>query len=806
MRLSFWRRGLLAAAVAFGALTSMARAAEDEEPLLKLRIMETTDLHVNMVNYDYFADRPTDEYGFAKTAALIRRARAEAKNSLLFDNGDLIQGNPLGDYVARVDPLEPGETHPVYKALNLFGYDAGNIGNHEFNYGLEFLEIALAGARFPYVNANVYVDDHDGDPTNDQHYFTPYVILDREFADEAGRTHALKVGVIGFVPPQVMAWDKAHLEGRVIAKDIVATARELVPRMKAEGADLIIAIPHSGFDASPATDKMENATYYLSEVPDIDVILFGHAHRTFPDDSFEGIPGVDAEKGTINGVPAVMPGFWGNHLGIVDLELRKIDGKWEVVDSRSELRPIYDAASRTALADADPAVLEAVKEDHERTLEYIRGPVGQTTAPINSFFALFQDDPSVQIVNDAQMWYIKRVIEGTEYDGLPVLSAAAPFKAGGRQGPGYYTNIPEGPLAIKNVADLYLYSNTVYAVLLTGAEVKEWLEWSAGQFNSIDPASSEEQPLVNSGFPTYNFDVIDGVTYEIDVTQPPRYDASGRELINPDAHRIVNLRYNGEPIDPEQTFVVATNNYRASSSPRANPDGKRVIVQAPDENRQIIIDYIRENRTINPSADGNWKLADTLGSAVVTYLTSPDARPFADALGTLEYVGETEDGYAKFRLVPSDAGASDQASDQAPAAPAESPSVPAQPPAAPPAAPDAPATDAPAADAPEAAPAERVHIVRPGDTLFCIALSYGITWRELARYNALGNPHLIYPNQTIRIPPSAPAERVYIVQPGDTLSHIALKHGLAWQELARYNAMENPHLIYPDQIIRIPPS
>lgn len=737
MQSTVWRRGLLAAAVVFGALAAPAWGAKEEAPILKLRIMETTDLHVNMVNYDYFADRPTDEYGFAKTATLIRAARAEAANSLLFDNGDLIQGNPLGDYVARVDPLEKGETHPVHKAMNLFGYDAGNIGNHEFNYGLEFLDTALAGAPFPYVNANVYVDDHDGDPTNDRHYFTPYVILDREFTDEAGRKHALKVGVIGFVPPQIMAWDKAHLEGRVIAKDIVETARELVPRMKAEGADLIVAIPHSGFDSAPAAEKMENAVYYLSRVPDIDVILFGHSHRTFPDSSFDGAPGVDAAKGTINGVPAVMPGFWGNHLGIVDLELRLAGGEWEVVDSRVELRPIYDAVTKTALVDADPAVLEAVKEEHDLTLEYIRGPVGQTTAPINSFFALIQDDPSVQIVNDAQMWYMKRVLQGTEYDGLPILSAAAPFKAGGRQGPSYYTNIPEGPLAIKNVADLYLYSNTVYAVLLTGAEVKEWLEWSAGQFNTIDPAAAEEQPLVNSGFPTYNFDVIDGVTYEIDVTQPPRYDASGRELINPDAHRIVNLRYGGEPIDPDQTFVVATNNYRASSSARANPDGKRIIVQAPDENRQVIIDYIRDNKTINPSADGNWKLADTLGSAVVTYLTSPDARPFADAAGTLEYIGESADGYAQFRLVAS-----------AVAAPVQAPSAPAPSPPSGPA--SAPALSA---GAPEATPVERVYIVKPGDTLYRIALSYGFTWQELARYNALKNPHLIYPNQIIRIPP-----------------------------------------------------
>ncbi|HZG85078.1 bifunctional 2',3'-cyclic-nucleotide 2'-phosphodiesterase/3'-nucleotidase [Paenibacillus sp.] len=720
MRKSVWKQGMLAATVAFNVLGAPAWAqAAEGDAIVKLRVLETTDLHVNMVNYDYFADKPTDEYGFAKTATLIRKAREEAKNSLLFDNGDLIQGNPLGDYVAKVDPLEEGETHPVYKAMNLFDYDAGNIGNHEFNFGLDFLQKSLAGSEFPYVNANVYVDDGDDDESNDKHYFTPYLILDREVVDESGATHTLKVGVIGFVPPQIMAWDKAHLEGKVVAKDIIDTAKALVPKMKAGGADIVIAIPHSGFETVPQSENMENATYYLSEVPDIDVILFGHSHRNFPDPAFEGVPGVDLEKGTINGVAAAMPGFWGNRLGVVDLELQLADGKWSVVETKVELRNIYDAATKTPLVEADQAVIEAVYEEHQDTIEYVRGPVGETTAPINSFFALLQDDPSIQIVNDAQTAYIAKALQGTEYEGLPVLSAGAPFKAGGRQGPTYYTNIPAGSLAIKNVADLYLYSNTVHAVLLTGAEVKEWLEWSAGQFNTIDPKSAAPQPLVNAAFPTYNFDVIDGVTYEIDVTKPPRYDASGKEIINPDSNRIVNLQYNGKPIDPEQKFVVATNNYRASSSALANPGGDRIIVKAPDENRQAVIDYIRDNGTINPSADGNWKLANTLGRANVTFLTSPDAAAFAASMDTLEYVGATADGYAEYRIVQSSTG------DTAPSAPKPETVEPAQ---------------------------QSIYIVKPGDNLSKIAKLYGVTWQQLAKHNKLKNPNLIYPNQRIAIP------------------------------------------------------
>jgi 2',3'-cyclic-nucleotide 2'-phosphodiesterase / 3'-nucleotidase len=225
-------------------VTSYATVSSND--VVKLRILETTDLHVNMVNYDYFKDAETQKFGLAKTATLIKQARTEVKNSMLFDNGDLIQGNPLGDYVAKINPLKDGDTHPVFKAMNLLTYDAANIGNHEFNYGLDFLEMSLKGAKFPYVNANVYKDDKDNDPTNDQNYFTPYLILDKEVIDEAGKKHSIKVGVIGFVPPQIMQWDKKNLEGKVIAKDIVETAKKFIPEMKSKGADIIVAIPHSG--------------------------------------------------------------------------------------------------------------------------------------------------------------------------------------------------------------------------------------------------------------------------------------------------------------------------------------------------------------------------------------------------------------------------------------------------------------------------------------------------------------------------------------------------------------------------------
>jgi 2',3'-cyclic-nucleotide 2'-phosphodiesterase / 3'-nucleotidase len=649
------RRSLLGGFAAASALVVLhpfaARASGNQA---HLRLMETTDIHVNLMPYDYYADKPNDTLGLARTASLIDSIRAEAGNSMLIDNGDLLQGSPMGDYMAYKKGIKAGDLHPVMKAMNVLGYDCGTLGNHEFNYGLDFMFNTLAAANFPIVCANLTKGELASDPKNDVLYFKPFTIIEKKIKDGAGAESTIKVGFIGFLPPQIMMWDAGNLEGKAQTRDIVDAARAWVPVMKEQGADIIIALSHSGIDGSGQTDKMENASLYLAGVDGIDAIFTGHQHLVFPGPkTWDGIKGADPVKGTLMGKPAVMAGFWGSHMGLIDLMLEKDGKSWRIIDFTCEARPIYhrdDAKKIIADTKDEPRIVSAVKDEHAATLTYVRTPVGKTSAPLYSYFALVADDPSVQIVSNAQTWYIKDMLKETKYKDYPVLSAAAPFKAGGRGGPDFYTDVAAGDIAIKNVSDLYLYPNTVQAVLITGEQVKNWLEMSAGMFNQIKPGSKDEA-LLNLDFPSYNYDVIDGVTYEIDLSQPAKYDKDGK-AINPDANRIKNLSFDGKPIDLAEKFVVVTNNYRAGGGGHF-PDiaSDKVIFVGPDTNRDVIVRYIVSKGTINPSADGNWTFAP-LADTTATFQTGPKGRAFAAEVkgAKIEDAGNGTDGFAKYRL------------------------------------------------------------------------------------------------------------------------------------------------------------
>jgi len=638
----------LSAAVLTGMLVISGSAMADT---IELRIMETSDIHTNLMDYDYYKDKPNEKIGLVRTATLVKSARDEVINSLLVDNGDIIQGSLMGDYMAHKG-IKTGEIHPVYKAMNLLDYEVGNLGNHEFNYGLDFLEISIAGATFPYVNANIF------DANTGENYFTPYVIKEYKMEDTDGNYHQIKVGYIGFVPPQIMVWDKKHLEGKVITKDITETARKFIPEMKKKGADVIVAIPHSGISKKTYKPMAENSVYYLSEVKGIDAIAFGHSHSVFPGKGFDNIAGINNEKGTINGVAAVMPGRWGSHVGIMDLVLNKKGDKWVVTPVQTEARPIFDGKS---LASADIDMRKALLKDHKATREFVNQPTGQMNDVMYSYLALVQDDPTVQIVNLAQKDYVERFIQGDpDLADIPVLAAAAPFKVGGRKNdPTNFTEIETGQISFRNIADL-LYPSDLIALKVSGTELKEWLECAAGQFNQISTTTTAEQSLIKwNGFRNYNFDIIDGVSYQIDVTQPARYDGDCK-IQNPDAERIINLTFNGKLVVPTQPFLIATNSYRGSLGKFPGTGGDYIAFTSPDENRTVVADYIsritKEQGGITPSFDKNWSFSPIKSNQElnITFETSPSEKA-ADfikekAVYPMKLVGKDNIGFAKYRI------------------------------------------------------------------------------------------------------------------------------------------------------------
>lgn len=620
-----------------------------------LRIIETTDLHGNMMNFDYFKDQPVDTFGLVKTANLIHQTRSEVKNSVLVDNGDLIQGSPMADYALNKG-LKDGDIHPVYKAMNTLNYVVGNIGNHEFNFGLDYLQKSLSGAKFPYVNANVY-DAKTGKP-----YFQQYIIIDTPVVDRDGNQQIIKIGYIGFVPPQIMQWDKLNLNGKVVVKDITETAKKLVPEMKKQGANVIVAIPHSGVSAEPYKALAENSVYYLSQVEGINAIMFGHSHGVFPSDDYKSLPNTDIKTGNINHVPAVMPGQWGSHLGVVDLVLEGDNSNWKVTSGKSEAQPIYDLKNKKALVQADQQIVEILKQDHQGTREFVGKPIGKVSSDINSYLALVEDTSALQIISDAQIDYVKQFIQGDpDLDGLPILSAIAPFKVGGRKNdPSAYVDVKKGDLSFRNAADIYLYPNILSAVKITGKDVKQWLECAAGIYNQIDVNSTQPQYLINwDKFRTYNFDTIDGVSYQIDVTAPPRYDGNCK-LINPTSERIKNLTYQQQPIDPNQVFLIATNNYRAYTGTFPGTGENNVKFNSPDDLRVILSAYItnttKKAGMVNVTVDNNWRIAPIVSDKKldIRFESSPtdEAKAYIEkhSLYPINFIEKDELGFGVYRL------------------------------------------------------------------------------------------------------------------------------------------------------------
>jgi 2',3'-cyclic-nucleotide 2'-phosphodiesterase / 3'-nucleotidase len=614
------------------------------QPRASLRLIATSDLHASLMPYDYHANRPDANLGLGAISQQIAEARGEARNCLLLDNGDFLQGSPVADFAATA---RRRRAHPVITAFNTLGYDAATLGNHEFDYGLRFLSEVLADAQFPVVSANV-ATRLGSSPARDETLVPPFTILRRQLYDTEGRAHVLRVGVIGFAPPQIAEWDRDTPEARVHTRDILAAARAWLPRLRARGADIIVALAHSGIGALEPEDGSENAATALAALPEIDAVIAGHSHQVFPGQGFPASAAVDPVLGRLAGKPAVMPGHSGSHVGIIDLDLQRCttgSRRWQVVGSNVR---IGQRAGEGALA--TPALHQALVPDHRATLAWSRRQLGETTVPLHSHFATVAPSAALDLIAGAKAAHVRSALGETAWAGLPILSSASPFRAGGRGGPGNFTDIPAGPLRMRHLSDLYPFPNTIVTLLMTGSEVSDWLERTAAVFRQVAPGSVDA-PLLDDDVPSFVFETIPQLSYAIDLSQPARFDGQGR-LVQPDARRITGLRFGGKPVLPCDEFLMVTNNHRAGRARLQDPSADLQVVFTDGARVQsVIAGQVQRMGRVGTAPARNWHFLPMPGTSV-SIATGDSAVSHLDGISSYRplRLGRDGAGFTHYRL------------------------------------------------------------------------------------------------------------------------------------------------------------
>ena len=598
------RRAVLTGAAALAAAGAAALAAagfvptpawagsHKGRPRTRLTVLGSTDLHGHVYNWDYYKDTEYDDaahndVGVAKVATLVSAMRRHRHGEpvLTLDAGDTIQGTPLAQYYAIIDPIGPNNVHPMARAMNLMGYDAAALGNHEFNYGIDLLRTFESQVNFPLLGANA-VDPSTGLPV-----FPPYII--KRFRPQHGPV--LTVGVLGLTNPGIAIWDKANVSGRIEFPGLVEQAAKYVPELKRRGCDVVVVAAHSGMDTSSsygdALPYKENASSLVAaEVPDIDAILVGHAHVDIPERF------VTNEK-TGRDVLLCEPDYWGMRLAVMDLDVELVHGRWQVAKSHSQ-----NLNSNTAPERADVAAV--VRKQHEVVVGYVNSVIGTSKQEMLAARAVVEDVPIIDFVNYVQADAVKAAVGGD----LPVLSIAAPFN---RQ-----ASFKAGDVTVRDVAGLYIYDNTLLGITVTGSQLRDYLECSAKYFKHVDgpgtytmdQVTNAVTPNAPNGIPDYNYDAVMGLdeplTYDIDLTQPA-WTESGT------GSRIQNLAYAGDPVGDDDQFVMAINNYRQSGG-----GGFPGVTTAPVVYNQqvaitqLLIDWVSANKVIDPTefASVDWRL------------------------------------------------------------------------------------------------------------------------------------------------------------------------------------------------------
>ncbi|MEV6573349.1 5'-nucleotidase C-terminal domain-containing protein [Streptomyces sp. NPDC051577] len=576
------------AAVALaGATSSPAAAAQDGSKgsgprTYSFTVMGTTDLHGNVFNWDYFTDKEFDDkahndVGLAKISTLVNGVRAQKgrRNTLLIDAGDTIQGTQLSYYYAKVDPITArrGPVHPMAQAMNAIGYDAAALGNHEFNYGIPVLRKFEEQCDFPLLGANAL------DAKTLRPAFAPYSV--HRLRTPCGRD--VKVAVLGLTNPGIAIWDKANVQGKMTFPGLEEQAAKYVPKLRSMGADVVIVSAHSGSSGTSSygdqLPHIENAAALVAEqVPGIDAILVGHAHTEIPEYRVKN-------KATGKDVVLSEPLKWGQRLTLFDFDLTWSKGSWSVAKVSARVLNSNEVAE-------DPKIVRLLSDEHRKVVDYVNQVIGTSTQAMSSADGPVKDVPIIDLINHVQAETVKAALAGGEWAALPVLSQASCFSR--------TAAIPAGQITIKDAAGLYPFENTLEARLLTGAQVKDYLEYSARYYAQTAPgAPVDPAKLTNAeNIPDYNYDAVYGLTYDVDIAQPV-------------GSRITGLSFQGKAVDPAARFVFAVNNYRASGGgnfPHV-PQARQLWANS-DEIRNVIIQWVKAKGTVDPAlfASVDWRL------------------------------------------------------------------------------------------------------------------------------------------------------------------------------------------------------
>ena len=539
-------RLLLALSGAFGVacVTPPPPSLATPATTTELLIAATTDVHGRLRGWDYYADAPDTLYSLARAATVVDSLRAAHPGAvLLVDAGDLLQGNPLAYVAARVSA---DTLHPVIAAMNVMDYDAAAVGNHEFNYGLAMFNRAVRQATFPFLAANAYTP-------RGQRAYPAHQLVERG---------GVLIGIVGATTPGAMIWDRDNLRGRLELRDIVPDVRAAVRQVRALGADIVVVTLHSGLTGASSYDTAstgiasENVSARVArEVGGIDVLVFGHSHREVVDT-------------IIGGTLLIQPRNWARSVAVARVRLERVGEAWRVTSRRGEAIPTPGRAEH-------PAVLAASESVHRETKSYVTAPIGLTPVSWRGDSARVADTPLIDFVLEVQ-----RRAAGADLASTAAFSLEA--------------SLDSGEVTIADLARLYPYDNTLRAVRISGAQLREYLEYSARYFRTLGTPGSIVDPEV----PGYNFDIVSGVDYAIDLSLPA-------------GSRIVHLARDGQPVVPTDSFTLALNNYRQTGG-----GGYSMLAGAPlvyDEGtdiRQLLIEEVRRRGTIRPVDyfTANWSL------------------------------------------------------------------------------------------------------------------------------------------------------------------------------------------------------